>query len=207
MNEINLKNSMIEYKNSYPANARVEKYKSQAEQRLLDLGLPLQWSELLEEQIESLDFTTESLYKILLYSKKALHAIGVGDFDLFGQSLDRIIKAGVNAKLPEIEDAIKSNLQSGRGRKKLGNEGPLKQTLRRIMSELSIPSPTLRDIIKSMKDSDLMNDIFHSLIDPSPWLVCTVDMEKKQVIFLTRKNNDEQIRTFSTISTALSEIK
>ncbi len=60
-------------------------------------------------------------------------------------------------------------------------------------------------LLAEMDNEELMLDLFSQRVDPTPWEIVKVDIDREVVLFRTR-NKENKERSFSRIQTLISEI-
>ena len=92
--------------------------------------------------------------------------------------------------------------KAGKGRR--GKEGTLKKLIRRAMELRNIK--TSEDLYLAFNDERFRDEIDYP-DDPLPWLIIGVNWTNEKVKFEKRSGGKEFTRTFSRISSTLSELK
>ncbi|MCC7203112.1 MAG: hypothetical protein IT393_10695 [Nitrospirae bacterium] len=93
--------------------------------------------------------------------RRMVYSINLGKF---------FILANVGLNIPEARKFFKREASSMGGKGKRGAEGPVKQTVRRILKEIEKDKlkPTFKNVIDKMIDPDFMADLYETLKNPIP---------------------------------------
>lgn len=141
------------------------------------------------------------------------------DFINLGKSLRM---AEVAFYYPETIKEIISEKNQKIARKKLGIEGPVKQTIRRIIKEnrSGKQKPSYKKVIQMMMDNELMADLYEAIKNPIPIQLLGVYKSKGDSIeiedndydrnnyFKYRLRNGKECKvTFKRIESSLNELK
>lgn len=123
-----------------------------------------------------------------------------------GWDLEQIVKTlqqhyGDTKIVKDLAAAVQAR-KAGKGR--IGKEGTLKKLIRRVMELRNIE--TSKDLYLAFNDETLKDEM-DDRDDPLPWLVNIVDWENQKVEFKKRSDGKEFTRTFSRISSTLSDLK
>ena len=105
--------------------------------------------------------------------------------------------------IQEIENQRRVNRQTGRLNK--GREGPTKKAIRQIAAHIGKLSA--EDIIKAMRDDELMADMYGSTTDPLPIEVIEVNYVGGRVHYRARKTGKPGKLDFGTIQNKVAQIR
>ena len=105
---------------------------------------------------------------------------------------------------PDLQANLSRQWAARGGKGKRGHEGPLKQTLRRLVIEAGSRDPG--EIFRLLEDADCMSDLYEHSTNPIPWQVLSFDKHSETIEFRDRQGKDHRIK-FSTIRNRLSEIR
>jgi len=143
------------------------------------------------------------LLEVLRRAEAVRDAIAAATPDDAALHMSFLVRAAVRANLPSFEDGIKRRAQRKAGQGKRGKEGPLRQTVKRIMSNQTCPGPD--GVIAAMCDLEHMEDLYYARTDPLPLRIQEVDTDAKRV-FYSRRDGEEGSASFKRIANLVGEI-